>query len=1180
MAGLNIITLSNLGTDFDIGTKIASKINVVASTSAQIVAGSNTSSYFQPGGFAAAAATGLSFPFNVNSTVGIGTTATAALLNLAAGTTAKAPLLFTSGTSLTTPTAGTMEYDGTNLFFTPVSTRRTVAFLDSPTFTGVPAAPTASQGNNSTQLATTAYVDVGLATKASLVSPAFTGVPTAPTAATNTSTTQLATTAFVTGQAATVAPLIDGTATIGTSLLYARQDHIHPTDTTRAPTASPTFTGTVTMPAGTLTVIPLKLTSGTNLTTPVVGAVEFDGTNLYFTPSGTRQTVAFLASPAFTGTPTAPNATYPNNTTQIATTAFVTSALTNFVPTSQLGAANGVATLDGTGRLTSSQLPASIVGGLNYQGVWNASANSPTLTSGTGTKGYYYKVSVAGSTDLDGTTNWNVGDMATYDGTSWDKLDGPAEAVTTVAGRIGAVVLAVADVSGAAPLASPTFTGTPISTTAAINTNTTQIATTQFVIGQASTVSPNMDGTVAIGTSLLYARADHTHPTNTALATNASPTFTGTVTLPTGSTAAVPLKFVSGTSATAPVAGGMEFDGTNLYFTPVGTRRTVAFLDNPAFTGVPTAPTASYPTSTTQIATTAFVSSNFAPIASPTFAGTVTMPAGTTTVAPLKLTSGTNLTTAAAGVVEFDGTNLYFTPSTTRQTVAFLASPAFSGIPTAPTASYPTSTTQIATTAFVSVSFAPLASPALTGVPTAPTASFPTSTTQIATTAYVAISYAPLSSPALTGVPTAPTAATSTNTTQVATTQFVLGQVATVSPIMDGSAAVGASLLYARQDHVHPSDTSRAPIASPTFTGTVIMPSGTTTIAPLKLTSGTNLTTPSAGTVEYDGTNLFFTPAAARRTVAFLDSPAFTGVPTAPTASQGNNSTQLATTAYTDIGLATKASLVSPAFTGVPTAPTAAQDTATTQLATTAFVTAQASAVTPAVDSGAGSVGTSLRYARADHFHPFDPTTATLASPAFTGIPTAPTAVPLTSTAQLATTAYAMKTITNTSQLQFVDAFGVQVGFGFNPLTYAYVAGNQTANIVVTASASLLTGTVANLVNGSLSQTGINFVNAVTLNGTQYIQFDFGLSGKIIYESTYYQSTTATEGVWQWSGSNDGSSFTNIGSTFTLGGTTTQVQTQLNGNIHSTYQYYRLTGVSGTTSSTPNVQQFQFSNGN
>lgn len=78
------------------------------------------------------------------------------------------------------------------------------------------------------------------------VSPTFTGVPAAPTAAVDTSTTQLATTAFVTAQAASASPLINGSVSVGTSLRYARADHVHPTDTTRAPTASPTFTGTAT----------------------------------------------------------------------------------------------------------------------------------------------------------------------------------------------------------------------------------------------------------------------------------------------------------------------------------------------------------------------------------------------------------------------------------------------------------------------------------------------------------------------------------------------------------------------------------------------------------------------------------------------------------------------------------------------------------------------------------------------------------------------------------------------------------------------------------------------------------------------------------------------------------------------------------------------------------------------
>ena len=61
--------------------------------------------------------------------------------------------------------------------------------------------------------------------------------------------------------------------------------------------------------------------------------------------------------------------------------------------------------------------------GLSYQGTWNASTNTPTLASSTGTSGYYYIVSVAGSTNLNGITDWGVGDWAIYNGTAWQKID-------------------------------------------------------------------------------------------------------------------------------------------------------------------------------------------------------------------------------------------------------------------------------------------------------------------------------------------------------------------------------------------------------------------------------------------------------------------------------------------------------------------------------------------------------------------------------------------------------------------------------------------------------------------------------------------------------------------------------------------------------------------------------------
>jgi len=66
----------------------------------------------------------------------------------------------------------------------------------------------------------------------------------------------------------------------------------------KADLASPTFTGTVTLPAGTASIAPVKLTSGTNLTAPVLGAIEFDGNNLYFTTNATtptRNTIAFTS---------------------------------------------------------------------------------------------------------------------------------------------------------------------------------------------------------------------------------------------------------------------------------------------------------------------------------------------------------------------------------------------------------------------------------------------------------------------------------------------------------------------------------------------------------------------------------------------------------------------------------------------------------------------------------------------------------------------------------------------------------------------------------------------------------------------------------------------------------------------------------------------------------------------
>ena len=159
------------------------------------------------------------------------------------------------------------------------------------TFATVP--KSSEDASGATDLVRKSQLDAGLATKASvshahvvsdvtglqaaldakaaLASPALTGTPTAPTAVADTSTTQIATTAFVLGQASATAPAMDGTATTGTATRFARADHVHPTDISRAPLASPALTGTPTAPT------PANGTNTTQIaTTAFVRATRLD----------------------------------------------------------------------------------------------------------------------------------------------------------------------------------------------------------------------------------------------------------------------------------------------------------------------------------------------------------------------------------------------------------------------------------------------------------------------------------------------------------------------------------------------------------------------------------------------------------------------------------------------------------------------------------------------------------------------------------------------------------------------------------------------------------------------------------------------------------------------------------------------------------------------------------------
>jgi hypothetical protein len=109
-----------------------------------------------------------------------------------------------------------------------------------------------------------------------------------------------------------------------------------------------------------------------------------------------------------------------------------------------------VITVNAKGVITSATT-ASFTGGLSYQGSWNASTNTPTLTSSVGVNGYYYIVSVAGSTNLNGVTDWQVGDWAIFNGSTWQKID-QTNLVSSVNGQTGVVVLTQTDIAGTASL--------------------------------------------------------------------------------------------------------------------------------------------------------------------------------------------------------------------------------------------------------------------------------------------------------------------------------------------------------------------------------------------------------------------------------------------------------------------------------------------------------------------------------------------------------------------------------------------------------------------------------------------------------------------------------------------------------------------------------------------------------
>lgn len=141
--------------------------------------------------------------------------------------------------------------------------------------------------------------------------------------------------------------------------------------------------------------------------------------------------------------------------------------------------------------------------------------------------------------------------------------------------------------------------------------------------------------------------------------------------------------------------------------------------------------------------------------------------------------------------------------------------------------------------------------------------------------------------------------------------------------------------------------------------------------------------------------------------------------------------------------------------------------------------------------------------------------------------------------------------------------------------------GARGAPIAVTSTLTISGGgAFSNLCDGGFgNNTSDSFkVTSVAVSGLVVV-FDFTNTGaRIINEFKFYQDTSDSHGVWHFQGSMDGSSYTTLRSSLTLGGAATNTYTVAN---TTKYLFYRLLGVSGNTSATPFWQEVEFKiNGN
>lgn len=407
--------------------------------------------------------------------------------------------------------------------------------------------------------ATKQYVDNGLALKAPLASPALTGVPTAPLATADTATSQLATTLYVTNQASAVVALMDGVAAVGTSLRYARADHVHPSDTSRlavsAYTAADVLSKLITVDGA---------TSG-------LDADLLDGQQgtYYSDLANATGNLAAARLPAFSGDISTPAG---STVTTIGTNKVTLAMMAQITTASFLGRVS--ASTGNVEVLSVSQVKTA----LSLQNVentalstWTGSANLTTVgTIGTGV--------------------WNATIIA----------DAKIAAALTGKTYNGLTLTALTvGFSLAGGTTSKTLTVSDNATVSGTNTGDQTISLTGDVVGS--------------GTSSFAATIQANAVTLAKFQQIATASFLGRSTAGTGNVEVLTVAQTKTLLALVKADVGLSnVDNTSDVNKPVSTAQQTALdlkadLASPTLTGVPLAPTAAPGTNTTQIATTAFV---------------------------------------------------------------------------------------------------------------------------------------------------------------------------------------------------------------------------------------------------------------------------------------------------------------------------------------------------------------------------------------------------------------------------------------------------------------------------------------------------------------------------------------------------------------------------------------------